>query len=101
KRERPTFVLGGQNKEDQQEREPKNRNRRDTLRCLLFLIRHPHVVEAHLTRHGLRKDLLESLPGLSGAVARSGRSIDLRRVSLVVAHCEFRAASAPYVRHCA
>src|SRR5262249_36924059 len=73
----------------------KAENRRwwDALLRFLLLERHADVVEAHFSGHGLCKNFLDGSHGLSGGIAGSGSTVDLRGAVLVVAHGEFRAGA--------
>src|SRR5579862_9633557 len=89
----PALILSRHNQEDNEERETKDDRRRDALRSLLLLIRHAHVVEAHLVRHRLMEHILQRRHGLSGTIAGCRGSVDLYAVEEVITHDEFGAGS--------
>src|SRR6185295_16432002 len=89
-RQRPAFVQGREDQENEEQRESKDHRRGYALLRLFLLERHSHVVIAHLRRHGLIEYLLEGLHGLRGAIARCGGAVELRGPVHVEAHGEFR-----------
>ena len=99
-RQRPAFILGGEDQEDAQQRQAEDGTGRNALRGFLFLEGHAEIIEAHLGRHGLGEDLLQRLVGLVGAVAGRGAAVDLRAAVFIVVHDELRpgAAFAPSVK---
>ena len=91
--ERPAFIHGRENEEDEEEGHGENHARPDALLRLFFLERHTHVVVAHLRRHLRGEDFFERLHGLCGAEAGGGAGVDLGAAEEVVAHREFRAGA--------
>src|SRR5580704_9933419 len=98
---RPTLVLRSHDQEDDKECEAKNYAGGNALRCLLLLVRHAAVVEAHLAGHGFVEDVLERRHYLAGAVAGRRRGVDLHAVEQVVTHDELCAAARIRASQCA
>src|ERR1700675_1631843 len=91
KRQRPTFIERCQDQENEQKGKSENHRGRYAFTGLLFLKRHPRVVETHFARHGLLEDFFQRRSGLICAITRRGAAIKLRRTVLVEAKQKFRA----------
>ena len=89
----PTVILRGHNEKDHEQRQTEDHDRTDALRCCHLLVGHARIVIAHLHRHRLRKDILESCDGLTRAVTRRRGAIDLDRLKLIEPHHKLWAAA--------
>src|SRR5580698_5623975 len=70
-------------------KESKDHRGWHSLPRLLLQKRNSGVVESHLSRHGLFKNIFEGCTGLIGAEPRRGTSVDLGTTVLVKTHGEF------------